>query len=163
MLLTCPRCSRLNPAEALFCYQDGAPLGDHSRRLGADPARQRFPMPFVFPSGQACHSFDELTLAIQDDWDAARGLLAHGVFTGFLAGLGRGDLALAAREAARLPDQDQALDDLLRALPSNVLQPPRAAAEPGQVNLGTLRHGQDVRFDLHLYNRGMGLLAGTVS
>ena len=29
-------------------------------------------MPFVFPNGRACHSFDELALGCFDDWQAAR-------------------------------------------------------------------------------------------
>jgi hypothetical protein len=119
-------------------------------------------MPFVFPSGKACHTFDELALAIQGDWDAAREMLQHDVFAGFLAGLGRSDLARTAREASKLPDADRALDDLLRALPTGVVEPPRLAVEPAQVNLGTLRVGQDVRFDLHVSNRGMGLLTGEI-
>src|SRR5262245_9408020 len=164
MLLKCPRCSRNNPGAALFCYFDGVALGDPGRRQGVtDPARKRFPMPFVFPTGKACHTFDELTLAIQDAWEEARELTHQGVFAGFFAGLGRADLVEAAREAAKTADADQGLDDLLRALPSSVLEPPRLVADPAKVNLGTLRPGQDVRFDLHVSNRGMGLLTGTVS
>jgi hypothetical protein len=164
MLLTCPRCSRINPAEALFCYQDGAALGDPSRRRDvSDPARKRFPMPFVFPSGQACYSFDELALAIQSHWDEARDLLKHGHFAQFFAGLGRGDLSRTAREATKLSDADQALNDLLRSLPASVVESPRILVEPGQVNLGTLRPGQDLRFDLHIANRGMGLMTGSIS
>src|SRR5262245_60349150 len=76
MLLTCPSCSRVNPDDALFCYHDGRPLGDPSRRARAvDPSRQRFPMPFVFPGGRACHTFDELALACHDQWESARDLL----------------------------------------------------------------------------------------
>ena len=59
---TCPRCARLNPSGSQFCYNDGHVLSSGARQA-VDPAKQRFPMPFVFPSGQACHSFDELVLA----------------------------------------------------------------------------------------------------
>jgi hypothetical protein len=163
-MLTCSRCSRVNPPEALFCYNDGAALGDPSRRRGVtDPARQRFPMPFVFPSGKACHTFDELALAVLEHWNDSRDLLRHGVFTSFLAGLGRADLSVAARQAAAFPDRDRGLDQLLGRLPSQVLQPPRLAVEPGQLNLGAMRVGQDGRFDLRLANQGMGLLHGTIS
>jgi hypothetical protein len=164
MLLTCPRCSRLNPTEALFCYHDGAALGDPSRRHAVtDPGKARFPVPFVFPSGKACHSFDELTLAIHERWKEARELLQHGVFASFLASLGRADLARSARELAAMTDGDRALDAFVRELPADVLEPPRLAVDPAQLNLGTMRVGQDFRFDLHLGNRGMGLLTGTVS
>jgi hypothetical protein len=163
MPLTCSHCSRINPAEALFCYHDGVALGDPSRQRGlTDPSRQRFAMPFVFPSGKACHSFDELALAILDHWADARTMLDHGVFGNFLAGLGRGDLSMAAREAAAFPDRDRGLDQMLNALPASVLQPPRLSVEPGQLNLGTMRPGQDARFDLHLANQGSGLLHGTI-
>jgi hypothetical protein len=163
MALTCSRCSRNNPANALFCYFDGAALGDlaHRQRV-ADPARQRFPMPFVFPSGKACHTFDELTLAILEQWKTAGSLLEHNVFTSFLAGLGRSDLSATAREAARFPDRDRGLDQLLSALPSSVLQPPKLLVEPSQINLGSVRAGHDGRFDVRLANQGMGLLHGTV-
>jgi hypothetical protein len=164
MILTCPRCSRSNPPEALFCFHDGVALGDPSRRAGrVDPARRRFPMPFVFPTGKACNTFDELALACLDHWKEARDLLEHGVFASFLAGLGRGDLSSAAREAARHPDRDRGLDQLLASLPAQVIQPPKLVVEPGQLNLGAMRPGQDGRFDLRLANQGMGLLTGTLS
>lgn len=162
MVLTCPRCSRSNPTEALFCYNDGIALGDPARRQANGTGNGRFPMPFVFPTGKSCHSFDELALGVQERWDESRNLLKHGVFSGFFAGLGRGDLALAAREMAKLPDGDRALDELLQHFPTSVLAPPRLEVEPLQVNLGTLRVGQDARFDLHLSNGGMGLLTGTI-
>jgi hypothetical protein len=160
---TCSRCSRVNPPGALFCYHDGASLGDASRGAAQDLARQRFLMPFVFPSGKACHTFDELVLGILDHWDDARDLLAEGVFSSYLGGLGRADLSRSARQAAAFPDRDRGLNQLVNQLPSEVLQPPRLAVEPGQLNLGTLRPGQDGRFEVHLHNQGMGLLLGTVS
>ncbi len=164
MLPRCPRCSRLNPAEALFCHHDGAALGDPSRRAGVtDPGKARFHMPFVFPSGKACHSFDELTLAVHARWDESREQLKAGVFASFFASLGRADLAATARELAAEPDLDRALNALLLDLPTSVLEPPRLAVDPAQLNLGTMRVGQDFRFDLHLANRGMGLLTGTVT
>ena len=159
---TCPRCARLNPPAAQFCYHDGHVLSAAARQA-VDPAKQRFPMPFVFPSGQACHSFDELVLAVQNNWEPARDLLRHGVFSSFLGGLGRADLVVAAREAAGFPDRDRGLAQLLGRLPSNVLEPARLAVEPAQVNLGRVRPGQDLRFDLRLHNSGMGLVAGSVS
>ncbi len=160
---TCVRCSRINPSQASFCWYDGIALGDPSRRQGlTDPSRQRFPMPFVFPSGKACHSFDEFALGILEHWSDARTLIDHNVFTHFLAGLGRADLSAAAREAAAFPDRDRGLDQLLTALPTSVLTPARLVVEPGQLNLGTMRPGQDIRFDLRLANQGSGLLHGTI-
>src|SRR5262249_18379469 len=163
MALTCPKCSRVNPDLALYCHLDGVPLGDPSRRgQRGDPAGQRFANPFIFPSGQACHNFDQLALACLDNWQMALGLLQDGHFANFLGGLGRADLAMAARAAAR-PDRERGLSDLLYRLPAKALQPPRLSVSPPQVNLGVLRIGADSRWELHLTNQGMGLLHGTVS
>src|SRR6516225_1459130 len=136
---TCTKCSRVNPEDAAFCYHDGAVLVGHSRNGGpVAVGSQPFVSPFVFPSGRQCRNFDELTLACQEDWAAARGLLEQGFFAGFLDGLGRADLAGAAREAARFPDHDRGLDQLLGALPSGVVEPPRLFVAPQEVSLGTL-------------------------
>jgi hypothetical protein len=159
---TCPRCARRNPPAAQFCYHDGHVLSGGARQA-VDPAKQRFPMPFVFPSGQVCHSFDELVLAVQDNWESARELLRHGVFSSFLGGLGRSDLVVAAREASEFPDRDRGLAQLLERLPASVLEAARLVVEPAQVNLGRIRPGQDLRFDLRLHNSGMGLVAGSIS
>jgi hypothetical protein len=162
MAQTCPRCSRANPAEALFCYHDGHPLGAGPGRHNG-PARQRFPMPFVFPSGRCCHSFDELALGCFDDWAAALDLVRHGALASFFAGLGRGDLAQAARAAAGAADRERALDQLLAGLPTQALAPPRLHVEPTQLNLGVLRVGQGRRWELRLTNQGLGLLHGAVT
>jgi hypothetical protein len=160
MAHTCPRCSRVNPAEALYCYNDGTSLGNGAAR--ARPGTQEFPMPFVFPSGQTCRTFDQLALACLDNWGTAQELLRDGVLAGFMGGLGRADLAVAAREAARYPDRDRGLDGFLAKLPTETLSPPRLNVEPKQLNLGVLRVGQDARLELHLYNQGMGLLHGSI-
>jgi hypothetical protein len=163
MTQTCSTCARRNPDEAAFCYHDGAALPDHGRRGVADPAGQRFPSPLVFPSGEACHSFEELALCCQQRWAEAREMLQHGYLERFFGGLGRGDLARAAREAARFPERNRGLDQLLGRLPGHALQPPRLAVKPAEFNLGTLRVGEDRHFTLRLENQGMRLLFGTVS
>jgi hypothetical protein len=161
---TCAKCSRVNPVDAAYCYHDGAVLAGHSRNggpvaVGAAP----FVSPFVFPSGRQCRSFDELALACQQDWGAARGLLEEGFFESFLGAIGRADLAQAAREAARFPDHDRGLDQLLGKLPSSVVEAPRLFVNPQEVSLGTLKVGQDQRCELHLENRGMRLLYGSAT
>jgi hypothetical protein len=156
----CPHCSRVNPPGALFCFHDGGPLGSVS---AADRARFRFVAPFVFPSGRACWTFDELALACQDDWQAAIELLRSGALPNFLGGIGRDDLAAAAREAARFPDPDRALDRFLDELPSQVLRPAKMSLSPLEIDLGRLRPGHDVRRELHLVNDGTRLLHGTIS
>jgi hypothetical protein len=122
-----------------------------------------FRQPFVFPSGVSCRTFDELALACQGNWQAAREMLDQGYLERFLGGLGRADLAMAAREAARFPDRDRGLDEFLAKLPSKALHPPSLSVEPMQINLGVLKLGQDRRFALRLRNGGMRLLYGTVT
>src|SRR5262245_7888967 len=100
----CTKCSRANPPEAIYCYFDGVVLAGHERAAAQAGGARAFANPFVFPTGQACHSFDELALACQDHWATAVGLLRDGYLEGFFKGLGRVDLALAAREAAHFPD-----------------------------------------------------------
>src|SRR5437588_8047828 len=98
MSVTCVKCSRVNPADAVYCYHDGFALNGHAGR-GAGPVAvggQQFASPFVFPSGRTCRSFDELATACQEDWASARELLAQGFFGGFFGGMGRADLAQAA-------------------------------------------------------------------
>jgi hypothetical protein len=158
---TCTRCSRANPAEALYCYFDGASLEGSGTR--ARPAAvAAFPSPFVFPSGRSCRTFDELAQACLGDWPGARDLLREGLLERFLGGLGRADLALAARTAAAFPDPDRGLDQLLAQLPTRTVQAPVLHASPGEVSLGTLQVGAGQRLDLQLSNRGQRLLFGSV-
>jgi hypothetical protein len=164
MAHVCRTCSRVNPAEAQYCFHDGTSLDGHGPHAGPMRAGALFfRQPFVFPSGVSCRTFDELALACQGSWQAARDLLEQGYLERFLGGLGRADLALAAREAARFPDRDRGLDEFLAKLPSKALHPPSLNVEPLQINLGVLKLGQDRRFALRLRNGGMRLLYGTVT
>src|SRR5712692_795116 len=114
MALTCPKCRRANPADATYCYFDGNVLTNgHAANGPLTPAIVAFPLPFVFPSGQSCHNFDQLALACLNNWTTARDLVRQGILKSFLGGLGRADLALAAEEAARYPDKDRGLAQFL--------------------------------------------------
>src|SRR5438552_735206 len=127
MSLTCVKCSRVNPDEAVYCYYDGFALNGHGGR-GAGPVAigaKQFSNPFVFPSGRTCRSFDELATACQEDWDGAKELLAQGFFGSFFGGMGRADLARAADEARKFGDLDRGVDQLLDKLPTHVLQEPK--------------------------------------
>ena len=79
----CRVCSHLNPDAARYCYHDGAALLggglDGPIAVGARP----FLAPFIFPSGKACRTFDELVLACETDWDAACDMMRQGFFEGF--------------------------------------------------------------------------------
>src|SRR5262245_4406007 len=117
MVQLCKKCSRANPQEAVYCYFDGFVLVGHDRRGPVAAGAQPFNSPFVFPTGRTCRSFDELALACQEEWATATSLLRDGYIESFLGGLGRVDLALAAKLASRFPDPERGLDQLLAKLP----------------------------------------------
>ena len=161
---TCSQCSRVNPMEAAFCYYDGRALNGRGDMAGpVNVATQDFSTPFVFPSGQVCRNFDQLALACHEHWPVFVDLVQEGYLEAFLKSLGRLDLARAAHEAAVHLDREQGLDDLLAALPSEVLQAPKLRVEPQEVNLGVLQLGEDHRFELVLENQGMRLLYGSIT
>jgi hypothetical protein len=164
MVQTCRTCSRVNPAEALYCYHDGNSLdGQGLTRRPLHSGAQPFHSPFVFPSGRACQNFDQLALACQERWTEAVQLLREGYLESFFSGLGRADLALTARAAAQSTNPDRGLDQLLDKLPSRALEPPRLRVIPDGINLGQLQIGQDHHLELRLVNEGMRLLEGSIS
>ncbi len=164
MPLVCRNCSRINPAEANYCYFDGAVLDGRGHASGPIAfGAQPFHSPFVFPSGRHCRNFDELLLACYSEWEAARDLLREGYLESFFGALGRADLALAAKQAVRAADADLGLDQLLSKLPCSNRQQPRLFVQPLEVNLGQLACGDDRRFLIHVENQGMGLLQGTAA
>lgn len=162
MSQVCRQCSRINPADASYCYHDGAILAGHTGSGPINAGSAPFPNQFVFPTGQICKNFDQLALACQQNWSTALDMLKQGFLGTFFGGLGRADLAMAAMEAARFPDADRGLDQLLSKLPTGVLQNPKLKAEPSEINLGVVPMGSDRRAELHLSNLGMRLLYGSV-
>jgi hypothetical protein len=157
----CRKCQRVNPADAVYCYFDGVPLDGAGgpRAAGA----MAFPHPLFLPSGRTCHTFDQLALAFQEDWQGGLDQLRQGYLEAFLAGIGRPDLAQAARAAREFPDPDRGLDQFLEKIPTTVLQPPRLSVQPAEINLGTLAVGGQRRFTIRLQNEGMRLLFGSVT
>jgi hypothetical protein len=164
MAQRCSVCSRVNPDEARYCYHDGAVLAGGNGYAGpVAVGSQSFPSPFVFPSGRACRTFDELVLGCEADWEGARDILRRGYLEGFLAATGRADLAAVARKASGETDIDRALDELLSKLPGDIREGPQLRVEPMEVNLGRVPRGEDRQFDLLIENQGMGLLSGAVT
>ncbi len=159
----CKQCSHVNPDEASFCHHDGAILASHGARGPINAGSQPFPNQFVFPTGQVCRNFDQLAMTCQQNWPQAVDALKQGFLAQFLGGLGRVDLAMAAKEAADFPEADRGLDQFLGRLPSQVLEGPKLKVEPREVSLGQLKMGADHHFDLQLTNLGMRLLYGSVS
>jgi hypothetical protein len=164
MPLTCRACRRLNPPEAAYCHFDGVPLEGHSPAGREGPPGTRpFPMPLMLPSGRVCGNFSELALACWDDWAGALELLRDGHLATFLSSLGRADLAVAAREAARSPAPDRGFDEFLGRLPGDALAPAKLVVGLSEIDLGTLAIGTTRRFSLPLRNAGSRLLWGSVA
>jgi hypothetical protein len=157
----CRRCSRVNPPEALFCYFDGIALDTHHRGGPVAAGVKLFPTPFVFPSGRLCRNFDELVHVCDEDWNSARDLLYEGFLESFLGGLGRADLAMAARQAAKETDRDRGLDQFLNKLPAGNRAEAKLGVQPLEINLGQLNGER--RFLIHLQNQGGGLLHGSIA
>ncbi len=162
--LRCPACSRANPADAFYCYFDGKPLFDDLQLRPAHIANVPFPSPFCFSNGQACANFNQLALTCNNLWEESRQLLTEGIWTTFLASLGRLDLANLARQVAREPDPDRGLSQLIAKFPADpqFLRPPKLALGTTDLDLGSLTPGNDYTFDLVIENRGMLLLHGIV-
>lgn len=159
MPLSCPRCTRLNPDDAIYCFSDGLAL----RAYQAPVASNRLGRAFVFPSGRTCNTFDELAKACLEHWVDARDLLRTGMFAGYFGGLGRIDLARAAQEAAKNPDPDRGLDQLIARLPVEQLAAPSLYLGVTDIDLGTLVPGKDHDFEIRVKNQGSGLLHGSIS
>ncbi len=161
MVLHCHKCRRANPPGAVYCYHDGIVLDGHSAPpvpVGSRP----LPHSFVFPSGQACQTLEELAFACNSRWKEARDLLRQGTFKSYLGNVGRADLALEADKASQFPDPDRGLDQFLAALPCPRLSAPVLEVRPAEVNLGVLTAGQDRQFTLELRNAGMRLVHGSM-
>jgi hypothetical protein len=164
MPIACRRCRRINPPGAAYCYFDGVALPGRGGQPGEAPAGSRpFPMPFTFPSGRACHNYNELALACLDDWPAALAVLREGHLGAFLGALGRVDLADAARGAALYPDPDRGLDQLLGSLPGGALTPPKLIVKTPSFDLGPLAVGAERRLVLTMTNGGTRLLYGSLT
>jgi hypothetical protein len=161
MTLVCAHCSRVNTADARFCYFDGASLLGGAVPIEA--ARKTFLAPFVFPTGVTCTNYDEFAGGCQTHWDTAVEMLRRGALETFFNGLGRLDLALAAQEAASFPDRDRGLDIFLARLPTTCVSLPRLDVQPKLIDLGTLSVGQNAQFELTLENRGSRLVFGSVA
>jgi hypothetical protein len=148
----------------VYCFFDGCALGHQGSNGGPiHTGSQAFHNPFTFPSGKACRNFDQLALTCQENWAETLDLLQQGYLETFLGGLGRVDLALAAKEAARFPDRNRGLDQFLAKLPSEVVEVPKLEVDPREVNLGLLAVGEDRQLPLHMANQGMRLLYGSVT
>src|SRR5205823_6744776 len=157
----CPRCQRVNPAEAVYCYFDGMVLRAHAG--GPLPVPGQLPHEFTFPSRRRCRTLDDFVQGCQYEWEDARELLRRGDFTRFFTSAGRMDLAQAARETEALPDPDIALHNFLSSLPVQEARGPRLDLNPRRIVLGKMRPGESRPIRLQVLNTGKGLLQGKLS
>ncbi len=160
MTTRCPICSRVNPANATYCYYDGRALTAVDETVPQRPGALPFPAPFAFPDGESCGNFDQLALACDRRWNEARNFLVNGIWHSFFSKIGRHDLALAAGHAAKEADHDIGLAYLLERLPTDALRPPALALLSEAEDLGTLKPGMDRKIDLVIRNKGGLVLTG---
>ena len=160
-LHVCPRCQRVNPAQAVYCYFDGVVL---EQQAGvAQPVAGQLPQEFVFPSRRRCRTIDDFVQGCQYEWEEARELLRRGDFARYFTGAGRLDLAQAAREAQGHADPDIGLHNFLHGLPVISVQGPRLDLHPRRLVLGKLRPGDVKQLTVQVVNQGKGLLQGKLS
>lgn len=161
---TCPACSRLNPAGAVYCHYDGRNLTGSPQTGALNVGSMAFAMPFCFADGRSCANFNQLALACDERWDESRDLLREGTWASFFTAIGRLDLAAVAKEAAKEPDRDVGLSRLLEKFPvdTQTLRPPKLAVPTKEEDLGTLAPGTNKKFELMLSNQGMLVLRGMI-
>ena len=161
MPLVCPHCSRTNSGDARYCYFDGASL------LGSagppEAARKTFIAPFVFPTGEACNTFDEFAYGCQRHWNVAVDLLHAGLRPELLRRPGTPRPCPRRTEAAAFPDRERGLDQFLSRLPTSGLALPKLDVQPKLINLGNLEGRPTSQFELSLDNLGSRLVFGSVS
>ena len=164
MMMTCPKCSRANPQEAVYCYFDGFVLGGAAAGTGPLAINSlRFPSPFVFMSGRSCLNFDDLAIACHEESKPAADMLKQGFLESFLSSIGRIDLSMAAKEAAKFPDSSRGLDELLGKFPSSVLSEARLNLSSQEINLGVLSRTAKREIKITIENGGMRLLFGSIT
>jgi hypothetical protein len=162
--LRCPVCARAHPPDAYYCYFDGKPLHKDLQQAPLQVGKAPFPAPFCFANGQACTNFNQLALTCNNLWEDAKELLASGIWSTFFTSMGRLDLAAIAKHAAKEPDPDRGLSQLLEKFPADpeFLRPPKLALAANEIVLEQLSPGTDYSFDLVIQNQGMLLLHGIV-
>jgi hypothetical protein len=161
---TCPACSRLNPAGAVYCHYDGRNLTGSPQTGALNVGTMAFAMPFCFADGRSCANFNQLALACDERWEESKSLLAEGTWSSFFSAIGRLDLANVAKEAAKEPDRDVGLSRLLEKFPvdAQTLRPPKLAVPSKGEDLGTLAPGTNKKFELMISNQGMLVLRGMI-
>ncbi|MFQ6041038.1 MAG: SUMF1/EgtB/PvdO family nonheme iron enzyme, partial [Candidatus Poribacteria bacterium] len=90
MSLKCPKCGAVNPDIARFCWNDGEKLAT----TGVSP--------FRFRDGSTAMTVAELTIQIERHRSDSLAHLYQGDFSAWLSSIGRGDIAMIARQIVAL-------------------------------------------------------------
>ena len=77
MHLTCMKCARANPPDALYCHHDGIALRSAPATGPVSIGQKPFSVPFVLPDGTHCRNFDQLAVGCQANWSGAVATLGH--------------------------------------------------------------------------------------
>ena len=108
MAITCPKCGKLNPDNARFCWNDGEEFVTTGFR------------PFQYTDGSSANSIEDLIVLIEQNWDESKRYLYSDSFATWFSSIGRGDLTLAAQDIVQsTKDEDTALRKLIRRLEKN--------------------------------------------
>ena len=160
----CPTCSKINPANAAYCYYDGRALIQAGLKGPLKLGTRPFSMAFSFPDGQGCANFNQLVLGCDQRWNEARSFLLNGTWESFFASIGRHDLAALAMQSAKELDPDIGLRRLLEGLPPTprLVRPAKVVAPRDDGGSRCLEAGKDHKFQLVIENQGVLMLRGSV-
>lgn len=112
MALKCSKCGAANPDNARFCWNDGEKL----IIVGTNP--------FRFRDGSSAMTLVELAKHIVQNWSDSIEHLYQGDFGVWLSSIGRGDLAMTARQiVAQERDQYLGLEKFLQKLEDDTPSP----------------------------------------
>ena len=155
MAIKCPKCGSANPDNARYCWNDGTAL-----------ATQTGFHPFRFRGGAAAASLMELGAQVDKNWDDGKYHLYRGDFANWLSGIGRGDLASAARDiASQEQDEDIGLEKFLQSFGPDAPPSPQLVVNIPSINFGRvdvecIPKGKYTK-TLNISNAGRGHLYGT--
>jgi hypothetical protein len=147
--------SKPPPAPAPLTPREGAPkagAGPH-----AAPATKSGPLTaaFTLATGARCRTWDDFLTVSAQRWPAMRDELVSGRLAGFLASIGRQDMAPRA-DAPGTPDER--LDAWLATLPATRPNRPELDVHPEVLKLRAIPGGGMMRASLRLTNTGYRLL-----
>ena len=122
------------------------------------PSTKTGPFSYAIPGGPVCRSWDDLMTASAQRWEALRGELVSGRLAGFVASIGRPDLA-PSPSASGSPDER--LDAWLGSLPVDREARPELDVHPSKLLIRVAPGGGSVRRTIRVANVGLRLLRST--